>query len=170
MRDPEEFDAFYTATAPRVIAQIYAITSDLAEAEDAVQDAYARAWQRWPHVRECEDPMAWVRKVAYRISVSSWRKTRNRLKAHRRHGPPEPGAPLSPDTVALVAALRQIAAEQRRAIVLFHLVGLSVEEVAHETGAPVGTVKARLARGRAALAPYLDDLSDDTTVARSKNA
>lgn len=169
MRDSGEFDAFYTATAQRVVAQLYAIIGDLAEAEDAVQEAYARAWQRWRQVRECEDPTAWVRRVAYRLSVSSWRKTRNRLRAHRRHGPPEPAAPLSPDTVALVSALRQIPAQQRQAIVLFHLVGLSIEGVAHETGAPVGTVKARLSRGRAALAPYLDD-SDNATIARSKNA
>jgi RNA polymerase sigma-70 factor (ECF subfamily) len=41
------------------------------------------------------------------------------------------------------------------AIVLHHLCDLSVEQVASETGAPVGTVKARLSRGRAALARHL---------------
>jgi RNA polymerase sigma-70 factor, ECF subfamily len=46
---------------------------------------------------------------------------------------------------------------QRQAIVLHHLVGLSVDEIAKETGAAAGTVKARLSRGRHALAPLLDD-------------
>ncbi len=41
------------------------------------------------------------------------------------------------------------------ALVLHHLCDLSVEQVASETGAPVGTVKARLSRGRAALAREL---------------
>ena len=40
---------------------------------------------------------------------------------------------------------------------LHHLVGLSVDEIAKETGAASGTVKARLSRGRHALAPLLDD-------------
>jgi RNA polymerase sigma-70 factor (ECF subfamily) len=62
---------------------------------------------------------------------------------------------LSPDTVALVCALRQISAEQRRAIVLHHLLGLTVREIATETGATESAVKARLARGRTALAPLL---------------
>lgn len=162
MREPSDFDAFYTASARRVVAQLYAMIGDLSEAEDAVQEAFARAWQRWAQVSECDDPVAWVRKVAFRLSVSSWRKAKNRVHAQRRHGPPSAVPPLSTDTVALVTALRKIPVEQRRAIVLHHLVGLSVEEVAHETGAPVGTVKARLSRGRKALEPHVDDSRDNT--------
>jgi RNA polymerase sigma-70 factor (ECF subfamily) len=58
---------------------------------------------------------------------------------------------------ALVAALKQLPEAQRRAIVLHHLCDLSVEQVAAETDSPTGTVKARLARGRAALAQLLSD-------------
>ena len=72
-----------------------------------------------------------------------------------KHGRPAPVPEPSPDSVVLVAAMRQLPEVQRRAIVLHHLVDLSVEEVARETGAPVGTVKARLSRGRAALAEIL---------------
>jgi RNA polymerase sigma-70 factor (ECF subfamily) len=57
-------------------------------------------------------------------------------------------------------ALRRISDEQRRAIVLHYLVGLSVEEICDETSAPSGTVKARLARGRKALAPYVSEFAE----------
>jgi RNA polymerase sigma-70 factor (ECF subfamily) len=59
--------------------------------------------------------------------------------------------------VALARALQALPADQRRAIVLYHLCDLSVAEVAAEVNAPTGTVKARLSRGRAALATLLGD-------------
>ena len=155
MRDPGTFDAFYSGSVRRVTGQLYAMTRSRAEAEDCVQEAYARAWQRWDKVSGYLDPEAWVRTVAYRVSISTWRKAANMRAAHRRHGVPDDPRGLSPDYVAIVAALRKIPPRQRQAIVLYHLVGLSVEEIAGETGAAPGTVKAQLSRGRQALAPHL---------------
>ena len=157
MRDTEGFDAFYSATSRRVMHQMYAMTGNLADAQELTQEAYARAWQRWSSVATYDDPEAWVRTVAWRLAASRWRKARNGVTALLRHGPPEPTPAPSVDNVALVAALRKIPDAQRRAIVLHHLGGLSVAEVAQEVGAPEGTVKARLSRGRAALAELLAD-------------
>ena len=151
------FDAFYSGTSRRVLHQMYAMTGNLADAQDLVQEAYARVWQRWSSVSTYDDPEAWVRTVAWRLAASRWRKTKNGLAAVLRHGPPPDAPEPSVDNVALVAALKQIPDAQRRAIVLHHLGGLSVAEVAHETSSPEGTVKARLARGRTALAELLAD-------------
>jgi RNA polymerase sigma-70 factor, ECF subfamily len=158
MRDPDSFDAFYAGSVRRVTSQLYALIGDRAEAEDAVQEAFARAWQRWRNVSGYRDPEGWVRTVSYRISVSSWRKRANSAAAHKRHGVVLDLPDLSPDYVAIIAALRKINPEQRRAIVLYHLVGLSVVEIASETGASTAAVKARLARGRSALQPHLSEL------------
>lgn len=157
MRDAGDFDAFYAASSRRVLGHVFAMTGNRAEAEDAVAEAYVKAWERWASVSDCDSPEAWVRRVASRIAVSSWRKAINRLKAHHRSETTFELDGLSPDHVALVHALRQIPAEQRRVIVLHHLVGSSVAEISAEVGSPVGTVKARLARGRAALAVLLAD-------------
>lgn len=159
MRDPKSFDDFYAGSVGRVISQLYAMTGDRAEAEDVVQEAYARAWQRWGKVGDYADPEGWVRTVAWRISVSAWRKTMSRGAAHRRHGPPDPVPEVSPDYVAMINALRRIGADQRRAVVLYHLVGLTVQEIAQETGATPASVKARLSRGRQALAAQLEEAS-----------
>jgi RNA polymerase sigma-70 factor (sigma-E family) len=159
------FDAFYRATRQRLFECLYALTGDAAEAQDAVHEAYARAWQRWAVVADYGAPEAWVRTVARRIAVSRWRRARNRLAAHRRAGPPTAVPGPSTETAALVAALARLPVEQRTAIVLHHLCDLPVAEVARETGAPVGTVKARLARGRRALAALLAiDLEEESHV------
>jgi RNA polymerase sigma-70 factor (ECF subfamily) len=161
MGDELSFDEFYAASFRRLVGQVYAMTGSLAESEDAVQEAYARAWQRWNKVREYQSPEAWIRVVAYRITVSSGRKARNRLLAHHRNDTERGEVPgLSPDHLVLMAALRRISDDQRRAIVLHYLVGLSVSEICDETSTPSGTVKARLARGRKALAPYVSEFAE----------
>jgi RNA polymerase sigma-70 factor, ECF subfamily len=153
----EEFDAFYASSVSRLTGQVYAVTGDRAEAQDAVQEAFIRAWRRRASLDRDGHPEAWVRTVAMRLAISRWRRAQTTLTSWRRRGPAADVESPSPDTVAIVAALRHISAEQRRAIVLHHLCDRTVEQVAAETGAPVGTVKARLARGRAALAPYLTE-------------
>ncbi len=157
MKDAESFDAFYAGTNRRLLHQMYAMTGNLADAQELVQEAYARAWQRWSTVSTYDDPQAWVRTVAWRLAASKWRRAKTAMAAMVRHGAPEDTPEPSIDNVARVAALRAIPDAQRRAIVLHHLSGLSVAEVAHEVGAPEGTVKARLSRGRAALASLLAD-------------
>jgi RNA polymerase sigma-70 factor (ECF subfamily) len=155
-----EFDAFYAGSVRRLVGQLYAMTGNAAEAQDVVQEAFVRAWDRRAQLAGVDNPEAWVRTVAYRLAVSRWRKARNMAVAWRRHGPPPDVAGPEVDNPALVAALRLLPEEQRRAIVLHHLCDLSVEQVAAETGAPTGTVKARLSRGRAALARHLTDAGE----------
>lgn len=170
MRDPESFDAFYAGCVRRVTSQLYALIGDRTEAEDAVQEAFARAWQRWGRVASYEDPEGWIRTVSYRISVSSWRKRAKRTAAYGRLGRIADSPELSPDYVAIIAALRKINAGQRRAIVLYHLVGLSIIEIATETGASPAAVKARLARGRSALQPHLAETATGLDTEEALNA
>lgn len=156
-----DFDEFYHASFRRVVGQVYAMVGSLSEAEDSVQEAFARAWQNWGKIGEYSDAEAWVRSVAFKISVSAWRKTVNRLTAHKRHAAEADDLPgLSPDRLAVVTALRRIDPQLRQVIVLHHILDRSVERISRETGVPTGTVKARLVRGRNALAPHL---SDNTT-------
>lgn len=161
--EADDFDAFYAATAPGLVRAVHALTGDLGDAQDCVQEAYARAWQRWSTVSRYDVPAAWVRQVACRLAISRFRRARVGVGLLRREGPPPDVPAVSSDRVALVAALKRIPTEQRLAIVLHHLAGLTVEEVAAETGSPTGTVKARLSRGRAALALLLADSSEEAS-------
>lgn len=155
MSDVDGFDEFYTGSRQRLLGFVYVLTGDLAEAQDAVQEAFVRAWQRWSTVGRYDDPESWVRVVAACIAVSRWRSLRSRARAYRRRGVAEAVPAPSTDTVEIVAAMRRLPEEQRVALALYYLVGLPVADVARETGVPVGTVKARLSRGRGALACLL---------------
>ena len=153
----EEFAAFYAASFQRLVGQLYAMTGDHCEAQDAVQEAFVRAWARHGKIDRNGAPEAWVRVTAWRIAASRWRRARDGIRLGSLAARPESTAGPTPDRVAFSDALRKVPAEQRRALVLYHLCDLTVEQIAAETGVRAGTVKARLARGRAALAPDLQE-------------
>jgi RNA polymerase sigma-70 factor (ECF subfamily) len=166
----EDFDGFYAATHDRVLHALYAMTGDLTESQDVVAEAYARAWQRWSTVARYDEPMSWVRTVAWRLAVSRRRKAINRVGAAMRlHARPAPVSEPSPDTAAVVAALRRLPDAQRRALALHYLCDLSVEAVAAETGVSTGTVKSRLARGRVALAAALSETDNRIDIEETVN-
>ena len=150
-----EFDAFYRDTARRVVHLVYGFTGDLTVAQDATQEAYARAWQQWSRVRTADDPLAWVRTVARRIAISGWRKRTTQERAYQRHGVHDTTGPPSEDRVAVVAALRELPDPVREAVTMHYIGDLSIEQIAHDTNTPAGTIKARLHRGRALLAQTL---------------
>jgi RNA polymerase sigma-70 factor (ECF subfamily) len=157
MADVDQFDAFYQGTSRRLLHYAYGLTADIGDAQDLVQEAYARCWQRWSRVRRYDDAEAWLRLVVTRLATDRWRRLgiRRRVAAASR---PEPAvAPPSDDTVLLVAALQKLPLGQRRALALHYLLDRPIEQIAAETGASVGTVKSWLSRGRANLAAVLGD-------------
>jgi len=156
MADSTSFDDFYDATRWHLLRQLTAMTADPELAADCLQDAYERAWQRWSRVSGLDDAESWVRTVAWRAAVSQFR----RRSVARRFAPAlrsqlDAGPPHVETVWDVRAALRAMDPERRRALVLYAMCGLSVEQVALETNVPVGTVKSRLARGRAELAKAL---------------
>ncbi|MGH3510179.1 MAG: RNA polymerase sigma factor [Nocardioidaceae bacterium] len=156
MRDVEFIATLYDASYRRLVGQLVGVTGSRAEAEDVVQEAFVRAINHATTVRRADNPEAWLRTVAVNVARSRWRRM-TRLAGLTRHPVEPPDEGVSPDRVALVEALKRLPAAQREAIALHHVADLPVHEVAATLGVPIGTVKARLSRGRAALASYLSD-------------
>lgn len=148
-----DFGAHLEANYQRLVAQLYAITLDPGEAHDAVQDAYSRAWKRWPEVGAGPDPTGWVRRVAVRSTHRSWRRVLERAGLARRRSIGD-GDPRS---AALLEALARLTPAERRAVVLFHMVGLSRGEIAALEQVGTGTVRERLGRAHHVVSEGLAD-------------
>jgi RNA polymerase sigma-70 factor (ECF subfamily) len=155
--DSAEFSVFYAGAHPRVVRAVYALTGDVGESQDAAQEAFVRAWDHRRVLRHDGNPEAWVTTTALRVAVSRWRRAGTTARALVRVGAGSDVAGPEPDQLDVLSALRLLPVAQREAIVLFHLCDLTIEQVAAHTGAPSGTVKARLSRGRVALAAALGD-------------
>src|SRR3954447_19419347 len=156
MTGTSDFDGFYRDTSRRLLRYAYGLSGDANEAQDLVQEAYARAWQRWRRLSGYEDPEAWLRLVVNRLSADRWRRLGVRRARAAAQAPPPPVGPPTEDVVLLVRAMRTLPAAQRRALALYYLLDRSVGQIAAETGASTGTVKSWLSRGRAALAAALE--------------
>jgi RNA polymerase sigma-70 factor (ECF subfamily) len=153
----------FEASYRRLVGQLYGVCGDLAEAEEVVAEAFARAVQHQRTFARLDNPEAWLRTVAVNVCRTRYRRSRLSLRQAReevRH------PPVDDDRLALMAAMRRLPMAQREAIALHYLADLPIHEVAAATGAPIGTIKARLSRGRAALAALLADTTDATEEAR----
>ncbi|MEU9827777.1 RNA polymerase sigma factor [Micromonospora chersina] len=155
-----DFTDFYQAHFQRIAVQLYAYLGDHAEAQDLAQEAFCRALERWSQVSTYDDPSAFVRRVAWNLATSRLRRigtARRHVARQRAEHVPGPG----PDRVALIRALATLPANQRRAIVLFHLAQLSSAEIAEQVGVAEGTVRSWLSRGRTALAGYFSETGSE---------
>jgi RNA polymerase sigma-70 factor (ECF subfamily) len=151
-----DFSEFYAAHFHSLTVQLFAHTGDLTEAQDVVQEAFTRALSRWSRLLTYDDPAAWVRRVAWNLATSRWRRVRTAVAFARRQREEVVPGP-SPDRVALVGALARLPERQRQAVVLHYLGDLPLGAIATELGVAEGTVKSWLHRARTALAEQLVD-------------
>lgn len=151
-----DFGAHLEANYQRLVAQMYAITLSPDQAHSAVQDAYSRAWRNWSVIGRSADPTSWVRRVAVRTTMRSWRHFLARLGFARATPAVAPG--LDERTTALLTALRELPAPERRSVVLFHMAGLSPGEIAAVEQVSPSTISTRLDRARRGVMGDTSDL------------
>jgi RNA polymerase sigma-70 factor, ECF subfamily len=158
-----DFDDFYGSQFQPLALQLYAYFGDRHEAQDVVQEAFTRALRNWSEISRYHNPVAWVRRVAWNLATSRWRRART-AAAYARRQREEYIAEPSPDRVALATALATLPPQQRRAVISHYLADLPLAEIAAAERVPVGTVKSWLHRARTALAAQLS--TTDETEAR----
>jgi RNA polymerase sigma-70 factor (ECF subfamily) len=136
--------------------QINAYLGDLAEAQDVVQEAFTRAVAKWNAISKYEDPATWVRRVAWNVATSRWRRKRTAAAYVARQREQHVVGP-EPDRVALTRALATLSPTLRKAFVLHYIAQLTVAEIASEEDVAEGTVKSWLHRARTIVASALTD-------------
>ena len=155
------WEEVYAGQYRRLVALVAVVAGSRAEAEEAVQEAFVRALGLTGRRAVVDDPEGWLYRVAVNVARSRWR----RLLVARRFADRVPLDPVDRDgehgladsRLMLLAALRRLPFAQREALALHYLADLPVEAVAVRVGVPIGTVKARLSRGREALARLLSE-------------
>jgi RNA polymerase sigma-70 factor (ECF subfamily) len=157
--DREAFDSIVLAKGEPLFRTAMAILGNEADARDATQEAFVSAWRGIGFLRDFDRFDAWLG----RILINESRMTLRRRKRVNEVALPDldsdalgsdSAPPASPD---FDAAFDRLSVDQRAMLVLHHLHGYGVDEMAAWLGIPAGTVKWRLSRARRALAAQLDE-------------
>ncbi|SMD21565.1 SigE family RNA polymerase sigma factor [Lentzea albidocapillata] len=148
MRRDEEFSEFFTSRFDWARRTAYALCGDWSEAEELAQNAFVKAYAKWPNIRR-ETAEGYVRTIVTRLFLDSRRRRREDAVADL----PDRGVSggyLDPDA-RLFTALRQVPPKQRATLVLRYVHDLSIEQTAAELGCSTGNVKSQTARGLVTL-------------------
>ena len=133
------------------------------DAEDALQEAFVRAWRELPGLRDAERWSAWFRRIAVNAAIDTGR----RKKAHRIvplgfHEPP----PMADSSVGLAdsdevsRAMGHLDANDRALLALRFGHDLELPDVAAALGIPLGTAKSRLHRALGRLRKELENVDE----------
>jgi RNA polymerase sigma-70 factor, ECF subfamily len=145
------FDEFFEMERGRLFRALLLITHDSTEAEDLMQEAFVRVWERRDRVGTLDDPVGYLFKTAMNIHRSALRRA---VAAARRYvRPPAEDDPFE-SVIERDEAVRSLAAltpRQRAALVATELLGYSSEEAGSILGIRSGTVRMLTSQARAAL-------------------
>jgi RNA polymerase sigma-70 factor (ECF subfamily) len=146
---PETFEGMYRTEFPVVFAAALLLARDPDLAEEATQQAFAKALERWSRLSTHPRPGGWV-------TVTALNLVRRALRLRRLRGqrlttlaaPNDPGIGEQEDRIDLWQSIASLPERQRQAILLFYIGGLPVRDVAVQMRCSPGTVKAHLAKAR----------------------
>ncbi|MDB5065000.1 MAG: polymerase, sigma-24 subunit, subfamily protein [Chloroflexi bacterium] len=139
------FEAVFADAYHRVVGLVAAVTGDQGLAEDAAQEGFARAYQRWSRVGRLDRPDLWVARVASRIAIDQWRRRRRETALD---GADRVTIPDDVQRLWVRWQLERLSPMQRASILLHCWEGRPVAEVATLLGRSQATVRTHLLMGR----------------------
>ena len=149
--EPRSFEGLFLDQHDRLYRALYFITGSRQDAEELMQDAFLKLWERWDKVGAIDDPVAWL----FRVSLNGFRMRARRARIAAKNlvlatNPRDPfeDVNLREDVRRMLRLLPQ---RQRAALVLTEIFDYSSEQAAQILGIRPTTVRALASQGRAAL-------------------
>ena len=162
-RDQVEFTLWLREKQSAFLRAARVICFDTQNAEDVLQEALADVYKRWSKIREHENPDAYLMRVMVSKHADMRRKwLRKQQEKETSWDLAENIRDIADQTddvtqrLLVQAALKTLTAAQRAVLVLIYEHGMVLREVAQILEIPMGTAASHLARGKAAVAAYIE--------------
>ena len=170
----EAFGVLVNRYQDRLYPTVFRLTGCAEEAQDLLQDAFLRAFEKLDYFQGESSFYTWVYRIAVNLTLSNRRRKRPSLSLARgkEEGVGEPASDVEETDPSLpleraerdrrvLEALDSLAPDHRAVIVMKEFDGLHYEEIGAILGVPVGTVRSRLHRARCELRDRLRSLVDE---------
>jgi RNA polymerase sigma-70 factor, ECF subfamily len=145
------FEDLVVSEQQKLYGALCLLTRDRGEAEDLMQEAFLRLWERWDRVGALDDPTGYL----YRTALNLYRKRLRRAKVALRRAvgamPRRDGFQDVDQRDEVVRALGRLTERQRTSVVLVDLLDYSSEEAGRTMGVSASTVRVLASQGRAAI-------------------
>ena len=145
------FDTFFEEEHERLFKALYFVTGNRHDAEELMQDAFLRLWERWDEIDRIDDPTAYL----FRVALNGFRMRRRRAAMAIRKVIPVPETRDAFLDVEMRADVRRLLLDltprQRAALVLVDLLGYPSERAARILRVRPSTVRALATKGRKVL-------------------
>jgi len=162
-QDQVEFTLWLRENQKAFLKAAKVICFDTQNAEDVLQEALADVYKRWSKIRAHENPEAYLMRVMVSKHADMRRKwLRKQEERETSWDLAENIRDIADQTddvtqrLLVQAALKSLSAVQRAVLVLIYEHGMVLREVAEVLQIPMGTAASHLARGKAAVAAYID--------------
>jgi RNA polymerase sigma factor (sigma-70 family) len=162
-RDQVEFTLWLREKQSAFLRAARVICFDTQNAEDVLQEALADVYKRWAKIREHDNPDAYLMRVMVSKHADMRRKwLRKQQEKETSWELAENIRDIADQTddvtqrLLVQAALKTLSAAQRAVLVLIYEHGMVLREVADVLQIPMGTAASHLARGKAAVAAYIE--------------
>ena len=157
----DDLDTLFRAHYGRLVRALTLVAGSQEAAADAVQEAFVKAHLHWRRVQRYDDPVGWIRRVAInKLRDENRRRGRKDRAVERLQGEFRSEGVQWSDGADAGALLAELPRQQRLAMALFYVEGLSVAEVAETLEITDGAVRFHLHQGRARLRGLVEDLKE----------
>lgn len=150
-RSLRDFDAWYRAEWPRLVAAVGLASRDRELAREIAAEAFARALERWASVSVMASPEAWTYVVAINLLRRRYKRSTTERRAAARAAAAEPTSTAPDESVELWTLVAALPERERMTVALRYGSGMTEPEIASVLGIAPGTVSATLNHARAKL-------------------
>jgi RNA polymerase sigma-70 factor (ECF subfamily) len=150
------FETFYKAEARTLFRRLWLVTGNRAEAEELMQDAFLKVWERWDRVGGMDDPVGYLYRTAMNLFRMRYRRAKLALRRTVGLAPSIDDFSDADDRQVVHEVLATIPARQRAALVLTEMLGFTSKEAGDALGVTDATVRSLTRHGRDAFRKVME--------------